>query len=56
MHSIKEWIRWLIKKDWELIDVTATSYNGWIATELQPYFIEVWRDKRTDTERIINKT
>lgn len=53
---ITEWVRWLRRKDWELIDVEPTNYCGSCATELQPYFWETWRDKRTGDVRVVART
>jgi hypothetical protein len=48
--KLVEWIRWIWKIDWELVDVQATDYAGYNLlwpVYGKPYFIETWLDKRT---------
>jgi hypothetical protein len=46
-----EW-RWQRKKDWKLMETHATDYVGMNASSLNPYFWNVWKDKRTGRTRI----
>ncbi len=50
--KLKEWWRWQTKKDWKLVEVHATDYAGMNASSLNPYFWNVWKDKRTGQTRI----
>lgn len=42
-----EQIRWLRKKDWELISVEATDETSVFPTMFHPWFILTWRCNRT---------
>jgi len=47
VNWIKEWIRWLRRKDWMLVDVEQASKGELGNTPQHYYFHETWRDKRT---------
>lgn len=51
-HRLSEWWRWQTKKDWKLMETHATDYVGMNASSLNPYFWNVWKDKRTGEKRI----
>ena len=43
---VRWWARWILKIDWELIDVCRCEEHGFWPKR-DPYSVEVWKCKRT---------
>ena len=52
IQRISEWIRWLRRIDWELVDVEQASRGELGNIPQHYYFYETWRDKRTGKVKI----
>ena len=53
LMAIKEYVRWLARKDWELVDVEITDERSAFPPIWSPYFVEIWKCNRTGMVRIV---